>query len=428
MSDTSQGEGWWLASDGKWYPPELHRDYVPPAPPPLPLPSIPTPPSPAGPSQPEGNQATAWYKRRWVHVTGGALVSLVVVSALFSDDAEQPDQVTVAEQSTVAATTSPTAEPSPAPSPTPEPEPTAEPTSEPTPTPSATPTPAFEALDLAPATVSQAREDLASLGTVETYGAPFGYVRFDYQGEGWSDLDGDCISTRHEVLAAESLDPVTWSADGCFVDSGRWLDAWTGEEITDPSDATIDHIVALSHAHEAGAWEWDSDTKQRFTNDPHSRVLNIVSQSTNSAKNGAGPSSWRPTDRAYWCAYAVDWTITKARWQLTSTAAEKSALDEMLSSCADDGSVGPRFERPVDGPAADPDPPIVIATPTPVPATPTPVPAEVAPSCDPNYSGACVPVYPPDVNCGDISARRFQVVGRDVHGFDGDGDGVACES
>ncbi len=23
MSDTSQGQGWWLASDGKWYPPEL---------------------------------------------------------------------------------------------------------------------------------------------------------------------------------------------------------------------------------------------------------------------------------------------------------------------------------------------------------------------------------------------------------------------
>jgi TM2 domain-containing membrane protein YozV len=22
MSDTSQGEGWWLASDGKWYPPQ----------------------------------------------------------------------------------------------------------------------------------------------------------------------------------------------------------------------------------------------------------------------------------------------------------------------------------------------------------------------------------------------------------------------
>jgi len=24
MSDTSQGQGWWLASDGKWYPPDSH--------------------------------------------------------------------------------------------------------------------------------------------------------------------------------------------------------------------------------------------------------------------------------------------------------------------------------------------------------------------------------------------------------------------
>jgi hypothetical protein len=24
MSDVSQGPGWWTASDGKWYPPELH--------------------------------------------------------------------------------------------------------------------------------------------------------------------------------------------------------------------------------------------------------------------------------------------------------------------------------------------------------------------------------------------------------------------
>src|SRR5690348_15270248 len=32
MSDTSQGEGWWLASDGRWYPPESFRP-PPPAPP-----------------------------------------------------------------------------------------------------------------------------------------------------------------------------------------------------------------------------------------------------------------------------------------------------------------------------------------------------------------------------------------------------------
>jgi micrococcal nuclease len=47
--------------------------------------------------------------------------------------------------------------------------------------------------------------------------------------------------------------------------------------------------------------------------------------------------------------------------------------------------------------------------------------------CDPNYAGACIPAPPPDLDCGDISARRFRVVGTDVHRFDSDGDGIACE-
>ena len=50
------------------------------------------------------------------------------------------------------------------------------------------------------------------------------------------------------------------------------------------------------------------------------------------------------------------------------------------------------------------------------------------PGCDPNYSGACIPSPPPDLDCGDITARRFRVVGTDVHNFDVDHDGIACES
>jgi uncharacterized RDD family membrane protein YckC len=34
MSDVSRGPGWWMASDHKWYPPEVHPGYQPPAPPP----------------------------------------------------------------------------------------------------------------------------------------------------------------------------------------------------------------------------------------------------------------------------------------------------------------------------------------------------------------------------------------------------------
>jgi micrococcal nuclease len=49
-------------------------------------------------------------------------------------------------------------------------------------------------------------------------------------------------------------------------------------------------------------------------------------------------------------------------------------------------------------------------------------------NCDPSYSGACVPAYPPDVDCHDIRATDFRSKGSDPHGFDGDGDGIACES
>lgn len=60
----------------------------------------------------------------------------------------------------------------------------------------------------------------------------------------------------------------------------------------------------------------------------------------------------------------------------------------------------------------------------PKPRAPKPRPA---PKCNPNYSGVCLPIGG-DVNCGDISARDFKVVGTDVFRLDGDGDGIACES
>jgi endonuclease YncB( thermonuclease family) len=46
--------------------------------------------------------------------------------------------------------------------------------------------------------------------------------------------------------------------------------------------------------------------------------------------------------------------------------------------------------------------------------------------CDPNYSGLCVPPYPPDLDCADVRAP-VRVVGRDPHRLDGDNDGIGCE-
>ena len=48
--------------------------------------------------------------------------------------------------------------------------------------------------------------------------------------------------------------------------------------------------------------------------------------------------------------------------------------------------------------------------------------------CDPSYPTVCIAPYPPDLDCGQIPFRHFQVVGADPHGFDGNGDGEGCES
>ncbi len=48
--------------------------------------------------------------------------------------------------------------------------------------------------------------------------------------------------------------------------------------------------------------------------------------------------------------------------------------------------------------------------------------------CDPAYPTVCIPSPPPDLDCPDISYRNFEVLPPDPHHFDGDGDGVGCET
>lgn len=83
------------------------------------------------------------------------------------------------------------------------------------------------------------------------------------------------------------------------------------------------------------------------------------------------------------------------------------------------------FGVPLATPTPIPPPP--TATPVPPPAAPQPPPPPAA-DCDPSYPGVCIPPYPPDLDCGDIPFGRFEVVPPDQHGFDGDSDGVGCES
>ena len=48
-------------------------------------------------------------------------------------------------------------------------------------------------------------------------------------------------------------------------------------------------------------------------------------------------------------------------------------------------------------------------------------------NCDVSYPDFCIPSDSPDLDCGDISQKKFTVLQPDPHRFDGDKDGIGCE-
>jgi micrococcal nuclease len=60
-------------------------------------------------------------------------------------------------------------------------------------------------------------------------------------------------------------------------------------------------------------------------------------------------------------------------------------------------------------------------------ATAAPQAQAPASNCDPSYPTICIEAGIPDLDCPDISYRRFEVRPPDPHRFDGDHDGIGCE-
>jgi len=58
----------------------------------------------------------------------------------------------------------------------------------------------------------------------------------------------------------------------------------------------------------------------------------------------------------------------------------------------------------------------------------TPPPTTPSGKCDASYPAVCIRPPPPDLDCGQISYRNFKVLPPDPHRFDGDHDGIGCES
>jgi len=161
-----------------------------------------------------------------------------------------------------------------------------------------------------------------------------GYDR-DLFGGDWADVDRDCQNTRAEVLIAESQTPVTFTtASSCTVATGQWLDPWSGALNTTASALDVDHTVPLANAWRSGAWSWTPEQRAAYANDlVDDAHLIAIPAGENRSKGDDGPEGWRPPAQSAWCAYARVWTAIKAKWNLTATAAEWSALLEMAATC-----------------------------------------------------------------------------------------------
>ncbi len=148
---------------------------------------------------------------------------------------------------------------------------------------------------------------------------------------GWGDTDGDCQSTRHEVLLAEGTG-VGLSARGCTVTSGTWRSFYDGRTYSGPSQVQIDHMVPVSEAWDSGAQRWTQLRRVRFYNDLGvAYALNAIPGSLNQAKADKGPEAWMPPVNR--CRYVEIWTAMKHRWGLSVDSAERSALLRYADGC-----------------------------------------------------------------------------------------------
>ena len=117
-----------------------------------------------------------------------------------------------------------------------------------------------------------------------------GYDRKAYGS--WADTDGDCKSTRHEVLEQLNTGQLRYSANGCRVVSGRWFGVFSGQYFYDAQDMDIDHVFPVALADRLGARNWPSVKKREFFNDPAN--LLPVDKSLNRSKGAKDQLSGFP--------------------------------------------------------------------------------------------------------------------------------------
>ena len=164
------------------------------------------------------------------------------------------------------------------------------------------------------------------------HSSPLGGKRRDYFGYWRADDDG--VNTRHRVIARD-FETVEWNSTETGIVGGDFYDPYTGEyEHYHGPDTVIDHILPVEHA-----WvemeHRDQDPRQDYHNDPTN--LLAISAAAANQKAADAPRNWMPEHQGFHCRYAVAWTHTAVKHDVSLFDSDISQLRRTLYQCAAEG-------------------------------------------------------------------------------------------
>jgi len=202
-----------------------------------------------------------------------------------------------------------------------------------------TPTPAEEPGPAKKQTSEVAFADIAAakkaVGDLPAKGrAPLTDYSREAFGVPWSDTNDNGCDTRNDILRRDLTNTLV---DDCIVMSGSLEDPYSGDRIrfvrgpVTSLDVQIDHVVPLANAWQTGASYWPAAKRERFANDR--RNLLAVRGDLNLQKSDGDAATWLPPRKAFRCEYVAIQVLTKQRYELWVTPAEKAAMQRILDRC-----------------------------------------------------------------------------------------------
>ena len=183
-------------------------------------------------------------------------------------------------------------------------------------------------------------------------------------GDRWRGL---AVAPERRCTPYERRDyPYAQSVEAGIVASmgGRIYGPYTGRYFATARQTDIEHIVAVSEAHDSGLCAAGPAARRRFASDPLNLTLAAptVNRCGPGGKCGLDAGEWLPRMNRCWFAARV--VAVKRRYRLTVDRREADALERVLSSCRSTGMVfaarpaaaapaGPEARRPAAGETVD---------------------------------------------------------------------------